>query len=409
MQPVFQQLLILMTVVWVVAVMLRRIGLPTIMGELVVGVVLGPAVLGWVEPSEVIEVLAQMGIFFLMLHTGVQTDPKEFFDAMKVSLGVAVVGALVPFAAALGVALAFGLETKTAVFVGLTMTATAVVITIKILNDLGLHNTRMARIIIAACVLDDLITLVMFSVVLGILREGGFDLATLGLIVVKVAFFFLVVVAVGYRLYPIFHHPFRSREGKGFAFVLVLGLGFGLFAELLGLHIVMGAYMAGLFFREEVASKELVQKVEDRLNGIAYTFLGPIFFISLGFHITFEGLSDAGIWLIIALTLAVGVSQIASAGGMARLLKFSWLECGVVGVGMCGRAEMAFVLSSLGMSLGVLDKATFSAIIFTTFLLNLLTPAGLKACAVSLHRRNARLGEPPPREALKVEDVTPKL
>ena len=129
MESVFQNLLLLMVVVWSVAVLLRRIGLPTIMGELIMGVVLGPAVLGWVEPNEIIEILAQMGIFFLMLHAGVETEPRQFFAALKQSMGVAVVGALVPFGVAFGVALAFGQPVTSAVFVGLTMSATAVVVT----------------------------------------------------------------------------------------------------------------------------------------------------------------------------------------------------------------------------------------------------------------------------------------
>ena len=159
MELVFQHLLILMVAVWTVAVLLRRIGLPTIMGELVMGVILGPAVLGWIHPSEIIEILALMGIFFLMLHTGVQTKPREFFHAMKSSVGVAIVGAIVPFSVSMLVALAFGLSLVPALFVGITMTATAVVITIKILNDLGLSNTRMAHVIVATCVIDDVLTL----------------------------------------------------------------------------------------------------------------------------------------------------------------------------------------------------------------------------------------------------------
>jgi Kef-type K+ transport system membrane component KefB len=138
-QPVFTQLLILMVVVWSVAVVLRRFGLPTIMGELVMGVIVGPAVLGWVEPSEIIDILAQMGIFFLMLHTGVETEPKEFFIALKTSMGVALVGAAVPFSVSAAVALAFGHPPLTAVFVGLTMTATAVVVTLKVLRELFLQ------------------------------------------------------------------------------------------------------------------------------------------------------------------------------------------------------------------------------------------------------------------------------
>ena len=135
MDPTFKHLLMLMVVVWTAAVLLRRVGVPTIFGELIAGVVLGPAVLGWVRPNETIEILAEMGIFFLMLHTGVTTEPREFFKAMRSSIWIAVVGAVVPFSVSMGVAVMFGLPLQPAIFVGLTMTATAVVITLKIFRD----------------------------------------------------------------------------------------------------------------------------------------------------------------------------------------------------------------------------------------------------------------------------------
>jgi Kef-type K+ transport system membrane component KefB len=384
-----------MVVIWTVAVMLRRIGLPTIVGELIMGVILGPAVLGWVHPNEIIEILAQMGIFFLMLHTGVITEPHKFFDALRSSLGVALVGAVVPFSVSTAVALAFGLSMVSAVFVGLALTATAVVVTLKILRDLGLLDTRMAHVIVASCIIDDLLTLLMFSVVLGIVRGGGMDPLYLLLVGVKSILFFGTVIAIGYWLYPLFKHPFRNRKGKGFTFVLILGLGFGLLAEAIGLHIIIGAYLAGLFFSEKVASRSLMQKVEDRLFGISYSFLGPIFFISLGFHITFDALSATQLWFIIVLTSACVVGQIISAGGMARLLKFSSVESLTIGVGMCGRAEMAFVLASLGMSIGALDAQVFSVLVFTIFLLTLITPVGLKGCAVLLERQKETIEKIP--------------
>ena len=175
---VFKELLVLMVVVWTVAVILRRLGWPTVMGELVMGVVLGPAILGLVEPNEIIHVLAEMGIFFLMLHSGVETHPREFFTALRSSLGVAIVGAIAPFSVAFTVAfLYYDLPIQASVFVGLTMTATAVVVTLKILRDLGLHNTRMARVIVASCVLDNLLTLILFSVVLGIMNDEAVNVA----------------------------------------------------------------------------------------------------------------------------------------------------------------------------------------------------------------------------------------
>lgn len=280
----------------------------------------------------------------------------------------------------------FDLSIQASVFVGLTMTATAVVVTLKILRDLGLHNTRMARVIVASCVLDDLFTLILFSVVLGVINDGTVSVLRIFENVGKAILFFGVVIGVGHWLYPLFKHPFRNRDGKGFAFILILSLAFGLLADMIGLHIIIGAYLAGLFFREEVASKELIQKVTDRLDGIAYTFLGPIFFISLGFEVTFDALVGKSLWFVLVLTGSVYIIQVISAGGMARLLRFTRIEATTVGVGMCGRAEMAFVLASLGLGAGIINNEVFSVLIFTAFILNILTPVGLWACAWQLNR-----------------------
>ncbi len=393
MQSVFWDLLILMVVVWTAAVLLGRIGIPRIIGELLMGVILGPAVLGWIEPSEIIEVLAELGIFFLILHAGIQTKPDEFFTALRVSLGVALVGAIVPFGVAVSIAYMFGLDTMAALFVGLAMTATAVVTTLAVLTELGLDTTRISRVIMASCILDDLLTLVLFSAVIGVFEQGTLELVPVLWIATKAVLFLGLTIVAGRWLYPLLSHPFRKREGKGFTFVLVLGLGFGSLAEAIGLHLIVGAYLAGLFFREEVASEELISKVEDRVYAIAYSFLGPIFFISLGFHITLDVLSGPGLGFLLTLTSAVLIGQILSAGGMARRVGFGRVEALTVGVGMCGRAGLEFVLAALGLSLGVIDVETFSVLIFTGFLLSLITPAGLKGCAVLLSRGGAGAGE----------------
>ncbi len=255
MESVFHSLLMLMLVVWMVAVVMRKIGLPTIMGELVMGVVIGPAVLGWVTPNEVIITLAHIGIFFLMLHIGVETEPREFYAAVKDSFGIALVGAIVPFVASMGVALAFGYDRVASVFVGLTMTATAVVITLKILRDLGLQNMRMSRIIVATCVVDDLLTMIFFSFVLAFLRGEAIDMNQVMIVTGKVMLFFFVTLSIGLFIYPRLTFPFRNKQGKGFTFILVLGFAAGELAEHLGLHFIIGAYFAGLFFEEKVLIK----------------------------------------------------------------------------------------------------------------------------------------------------------
>lgn len=385
MESVFHALLMLMLVVWGVAVIMRKIGLPIIMGELIMGVVIGPAVLGWVTPNEVIATLAHIGIFFLMLHTGVESEPSEFYTAVKDSFGIAIVGAIVPFGVSMSVAMAFGYDLVASIFVGLTMTATAVVITLKIHRDIGFHNTRMSRIIVATCVVDDLLTMIFFSFVLGFLRGEAVDINQMLVVIGKVLLFFSVTICIGIYLYPRLTFPFRSKQGKGFTFILILGFAAGEFAEHLGLHFIIGAYFAGLFFDEKVVNKQLFDIVNDRLYALSYSFLGPIFFISLGFNITFD-LPSHLIWFLVALTLAVLFGQIVSTGLMARRKHFSWLESLTIGVGHCAREEMAFIIASLGIEMGALDKNIFSVLVFTAFILNLVTPLMLKGCAHLLEK-----------------------
>ncbi|NKB37125.1 MAG: hypothetical protein GKR93_08105 [Gammaproteobacteria bacterium] len=389
MHEIALDLLILLGGIWLVAITLRPLGLPTVMGELIVGVVVGPAVLGLIEPSEAIQLLAEIGIFFLMFHAGVETQPLEFYDALKRSLGVAIVGAIVPFSVSFSVALIFGLDYIGATFVGLTMTATAVVITLTCLKDLKLANTRMARIIIASCVIDDLITLIFFGVLLGLLSGGTFEPLSVVITLLKVIAFFAVSLVLGRYLYPRLTLPFRSEGGKGFTFILLIAFGAGLFAEAIGLQMILGAYLAGLFFEDKVAHPNLVRVVKDRAYGIAYSFLGPIFFMTLGFSISFD-IGASSVAFIVILTLAVIIGQILSAGGMALRMGLPAGEALTVGVGMCGRAEMAFILAALALAQGAIDQPVFTVLILTAFTLNLFTPMALKGCAALLKGRAVR-------------------
>ncbi len=390
MHEIALDLLILLAGIWLVAVTLRPLGLPTVMGELIVGVVVGPAVLGLIEPGEMVTLLAEIGIFFLMFHAGVETQPLEFWDALKRSLGVAIVGAIVPFSVSFAVATAFGLNWVGATFVGLTMTATAVVITLKSLKDLGLSNTRFARVIVASCVIDDLLTLVFFGLIIGVLSGGSFEPINIVITLGKVVLFFGVAILLGRYVYPRLTLPFRAEGGKGFTFVLFVAFAAGLFAEAIGLHMILGAYLAGLFFEEKVAHPNLVKVVKDRAYGIAYSFLGPIFFISLGFSITFD-ISASQVAFLALLTGVVIAGQILSAGGMALRMGLPRREALTVGVGMCGRAELAFILASLALARGAIEQPIFSVLIFTCFLLNLFTPLALKGCAVLLEGKAIRL------------------
>ena len=206
----------------------------------------------------------------------------------------------------------------------------------------------------------------------------------LGVALVEEAVKFLAVK------FGVLNNPEFDEPIDAMIYMIIAALGFaaGELAEHLGLHFIIGAYFAGLFFEEKVVNERLFHLVNDRLYGLSYSFLGPIFFISLGFNITFD-LQNQAIWFLVALTLAVIIGQILSAGLMARLRHFTWIESLTIGVGHCARAEMAFIIASLGIEMGVLDKNIFSVLVFTAFLLNLATPLMLKGCATLLNKYQA--------------------
>jgi Kef-type K+ transport system membrane component KefB len=183
----------------------------------------------------------------------------------------------------MGVAMAFGYGIVASIFVGLTMTATAIVVTLKILRDLGFHNTRMSRVIVATCVVDDMLTMIFFSFVLGFLNGEQMDLEQLAIVAGKVLLFFSVTVSIGLLLYPRLTFPFRSKQGKGFTFILILGFAAGELAEYLGLHFIIGAYFAGLFFEEKVVNEKLFNLVNDRLYALSYFIPGAYIFYLLRF------------------------------------------------------------------------------------------------------------------------------
>ncbi|MBT4146172.1 MAG: hypothetical protein HOE45_04725 [Gammaproteobacteria bacterium] len=159
------------------------------------------------------------------------------------------------------------------------MRAVAAVVTLTKLRDLGFQNSRMPRIIAAISVVDDILFMIFFSFVLGFIKGEAFDLMQMAIISGKVILFFTVTLSIGIFLYPRLTFPFRSKKGKGFTFILVLGFAAGKFAEHMGLHFIIGAYFTGLFFEEKIINKRLFEISNDRLYTLSYSFLGLIFLI----------------------------------------------------------------------------------------------------------------------------------
>jgi len=372
-------LLILIVGVWIGGKIFRRFNLPVLFGELLAGLVLGPVLLGVVQDTETIRILAELGVFFLMLHAGLESDPHELMKSSKHAFWIAVGGVLFPMILGYYVSVAFGFSVVESLFVGIGSSVTAVAVAARMFKDYGVMKTKMAHVTLGAALFGDILSLVLFSIILEISSSGVIEPITLLILSAKVILYFAVVLYVGHKFFPQIHKIIYAGN-KGFTFTLIVALLFGLVAEWMGLHVIIGAFLAGLFIREEVIEERLFRKIEDRIYGVSYSFLGPIFFASLAFHLDFRAVTELPWFLVTILTVAV-LGKIFGSGIIAKIFKYSNVESFGIGLSMNSRGAVELIIASIGLQQGIIDEKVFSVLVLMTFFTTIVSIIGMKPVA----------------------------
>jgi Na+:H+ antiporter len=353
--------------------------------------------------------LAELGIILIMFALGFEETTDRFISSIKKSWGIALFGALGPFAAAYAVADQIWHDPEISLMCALTMTATAVSLTMVTLKSVGLQNSPVATRIMASAVLDDIGTLVMVAILVPYATgEGTLTLVSMLATGGKAVLFFVAVTIIGLWIFP--HRPkgwFRripligrlgvkhilTFDGGRYATlgILLVALVVGLTAQYFGFHPAVGAYMAGLIVREEYFSvedrsldstlgkrkKNVYLETKTLIDSAAFSWIGPIFFVDLGAKIVF----DSNVFMevlpyAVTLTISVFVAQVASAGIAARYTSgMSAAESLMVGFGMLGRAELAFVVMDIAyVQNSILNAEAFFTLMITAFFLNIAVP-----------------------------------
>ncbi|MEN8140455.1 MAG: cation:proton antiporter [Thermodesulfobacteriota bacterium] len=370
-------LLFIMVLVWSAGVLFRKIKQPPVLGELTAGIIFGPAMLGFIQPDGMVTVLAELGAFFLMFYAGLETNPFDLKAHRGTAILVGFFGFLVPFLMGYTLCLLFGMAQIQAMFIGLGLSVTAIAVNARVLNDCKLQAYVVVPVIIGAAIIDDVCSFALFSVIIGLAAGGNEPIYWLLVVdLFKVLLFFGLTCGIGIYLYPSFAPHFMGREAKGFTFALIMALVFGLMAEAAGLHIIIGAYMAGLFVREEIVHPALFQKINDRFVAITYGFLGPIFFVSLAFHITFDIFFTHTLLIVVLLLIAV-LGKVLGCGVVARLAGMNRRESTVVAMAMNGRGAVELVIASVGIKLGIIDDDLFSILVVIAFVTTMIPPFAL--------------------------------
>ncbi|WP_145152436.1 cation:proton antiporter [Paenibacillus xylanexedens] len=351
-----------------------RLGQPSVLGKLIVGVILGPALLGWVQQSDFVHYMAEIGVLLLMFIAGLETDLEQLKKNWKAAFAVAVGGIILPFIGGYGSAIAFGMSQTHALFFGLLFCATSVSISVQTLKDMDQLSSREGTTILGAAVVDDVLVVVILAVMMSLLGTGGGD-TSITLLIGKKLLFFVIIIAASWFLVPRIMKwmaPLKVTETVITA-GLIICFGFSYFAEWMGVAGIIGAFAAGI----AISQTNFKHEVETKLEPIAYGIFVPVFFVSIGLNVTFDGVGSQ-IWFIIVISLIAIVTKLIGGGAGARLTGFNMASSLAIGSGMISRGEVALIIASTGLASGLLDSEYFTSVVIMVIVTTLVTPPLLK-------------------------------
>lgn len=362
-----------------------KLGQPAVLGELLMGLILGPTVLNFTHwplfsPPHlegVLKALAHMGVILLMFLAGLETDLEEMRRVGKAATGAAVGGVALPLVFGTLVSRAFGVPWAESIFIGTVLTATSVSISAQTLIELGVLRSKEGLAILGAAVVDDVVGILILSLVVALERpQLGAGSWYVGWVLLKMALFFGAALLLGTR---VLGRVLRYLAGLPVssalvAFALVFCFLYSWSAEYFGqVAAITGAYIVGLFLSRDGFKEALLEGIE----GLTYGLFVPVFFISIGLEANARNLG--GSWVYIALITAVAIlTKVVGSTLGARPFGFDWWESLRVGVGMVSRGEVALIIAAVGLEARIISQDIFSAMVVMTLVTTMVTPPLLK-------------------------------
>lgn len=363
-----------------------RIGQPSVLGELLVGVVLGPSVIDFLHLPffndshlpEVIHQLAEIGVMFLMFIAGLELHLDEMLAAGKVSALSGSIGMFLPLGLGIGVGLIFGMSVEQGIFLGLTLAATSVSISAQTLLELNVLRSKVGFGLLGAAVFDDVLVVLGLSLFsAAMLSSEGISATAIGLILLRMAIFLLLAISIGlFALGRIGLWVDKLPISQGvisFAFITLLFYGW-MAEQIGGMAVITGAFLAGLM----MARNPLKEHIESGITTIAYSIFVPLFFINVGLAANVRAMKTEDLWLFIVMLLTAVLGKVLGAGLGAYLGGLNFLESLKIGIGMSSRGEVGLIVASVGIAEGFLPDNIFPAVVGVVILTTLITPPLLR-------------------------------
>lgn len=355
----------------------KKIQMPQVVGALIAGLVLGPALLGWVGESEIIAEIAEIGVIVLMFSAGLETDINELKKSGKASFVIAVIGVVIPLLGGFVLAQCFNTGPDSFLqnmFIGVIMTATSVSISVETLKEMGKLSTPSGNAILGAALIDDILGIVALTIITGMADTS----VNLGVVLMKVVAFFLFAAVVGVFARKLIKGWFaRTNDVRrrfsitSFAFCLL----FAFIAEyFFGVADITGAFIAGLI----ISGTSKATYVSTRIETLSYLLISPVFFASIGLKVVLPEMTPEIILFSVLLVVIAVLTKILGCGFGAKLCHYQNVQSVRIGIGMISRGEVALIVASKGMSVGLMRDDFFGPIIIMVVITTVITPILLK-------------------------------
>ena len=354
----------------IMAEVFERLRQPAVVGEILAGVIIGPGVLAWVDPSRVIGVLAEIGVIFLLFNVGLETKPQSLLRVGRKAVLVGILGIIFPFVAGYYVSVFWGGSTIESMFIGAALVATSVGITARVLASLGLLNTDASRIIMGAAIIDDILGLLVLSIVSGVSKGSVNYLQLVGTMFSAILFTVTVAIVGALLITRLAPQIKRLHINKPFFnFGLIMCLGLSVAAVYIEVAAIIGAFLAGMALSEATENNYKMRKLT---NGVT-EFLAPFFLVNIGMQLNLKIFADTWVILFaVTITLVAILTKLIGCGIGAY--GEGWRKSAQVGMGMVPRGEVGIVVAQIGLSLAAIDDKFFGAVLFMTIATTLIAP-----------------------------------
>ncbi|WP_297464219.1 cation:proton antiporter [Thermococcus sp.] len=372
---VFLELALILIVAKIFGYLSVRLGFPAALGQLIGGIIIGPSLLNLVSYDEGVRLLADLGVVMLLFLAGLETDVDEFKHVGVPAFVIAVLGVLIPFVLGYLGAMAWGFSSVEAMFLGGVLTATSVGLTTSILMEMKKLRTRVGTTILAAAVVDDVLGIIVLTILVGINTRGSVYMEDLLIILGEVVVYFAIGLFLGN---PAVKEALKLSERITLpetitAVAIAIMLVFAYLAEQFQIAGITGAYLAGIL----VAGTEEAGEIDRKFMTLGYSLFIPVFLVSIGIESDVRVLASAGTFALVYSLLAI-IGKVTGCGFGALVSRFRPIEALQVGVGMIPRMEVALIMANVALNEGVFDNGTFAIPVTMVLVTTIVTPFLLK-------------------------------